>query len=348
MINSRTVLSITLGTLFGSTIFSLTSLDVFANNEVKAQNNESKEQTYSPSKNLISFQNIVTDINYRKGGSDPKIPYTTTPRYTLISSDKLTFRWNKVDGASQYLVKLEGKDINWQTQVKGTEVAYSGEQPLESGVDYVFTVETNTGVSSLDDESGKLGFRLITTEQNESLQKIKAEINQSNLSKSEKAIALAKKYDQLNLNAEAIEILEKLKDSNNKNAQVYQLLGNIYAKTGLNLLAEKNYTTAIELDLASNNLQGVTETQASLAGVKIMLGKFNEAEELVKQAQAGYTQLGDAQKGQELNRTLTALKEGKNNVIRNTMGTRGSSQQNTSAQEQIEKVITPSQECFLC
>lgn len=341
MINSRTAFTLALGTLFGSTIFSLNNLNVLAKNLVKTQNNESQEQIYSEAENLISLENAVTEINYRKGGSNPKIPYAVIPRYTLMSNSKPTLRWNQVDGANLYLVKIQGGDINWEKEVSGTSIVYDGEKPLQSGTDYYVYIETDTGLSSLDDEGAKLGFRLITPVQNQSLQQVIAEINQSNLSTEQKTIALAKKYDQLNLNAEAIEMLEKLKANNGKNAEIYHLLGDLYAKTGLNLLAEANYTTAIQLASANNNLQNVTEIQASLAGVKIMLGKFNEAEDLVKQAQAGYSQLGDAQKGQELNRTLVALKEGKNNVIRNTIGTRGSSQPNTSAQEEIDKVVTP-------
>ncbi|MTF39526.1 tetratricopeptide repeat protein [Cyanobacterium aponinum] len=337
-INHNYVFSrIILSTLLGSTIFSFGNLNVEAKNSLTVSN-ENQEQIDYLSKNLISLENTNNSIQYRKGGSNSDIPYIITPRYTLISDNTPTLHWNEVEGASSYLVKIQGGDINWQQEVKDTTVVYSGAEMLKSGIDYFVSVEADTGVSSLDDSGAKLGFRLITSEQSNSLQGAIAPIQTSNLSQEEKGIKLAEKYHQLDLNADAIAILEQLKTEGSKSAQVYRLLGDTYAKTGLNLLAEENYLTAIELESANNNLESVTEIQASLVGVKIMLGKLEEAEELNQQAQAGYSKLGNVDKGQELNRTLTALTQGNSE---NPIRTRGSSQQTNSAQNQIDQVVTP-------
>lgn len=330
---------IVLTTLLGSTIFSWGNLNVEAKDNLTVSN-ENQAQIDSTRGNLISLENKTTGINYRKGGDNSDISYVITPRYTLISNSQPTLRWNKVEGANRYLVKIKGGDIDWQKEVTGTSVVYSGEKELQTDVDYLVSVETDTGVSSLDDTGAKLGFRLISSEQLKSLEDTIAPIKESNLSQEEKTLKIAQKYYQLDLNADAIALLEQLKADGIKNAKVYRLLGDTYAKTGLNLLAEENYTKALELESANNNLEGVTEIQASLVSVKIMLGKSEEAEALSQQAQAGYAKLGDIEKGQELNRILMALKEG-NNETRNPIRTRGSSQLNTSAQEEIDKVVTP-------
>ncbi len=330
---------IILTTLLGSTVLSLGNPTVEAKDNLTVSN-EHRRQIDFQRKNLISLENNTTPIQYRKGGNNPNISYVITPRYTFISEGKPTLRWNKVEGANRYLVKIRGGDVDWQKEVTGTSVVYSGEKELESGVDYFVLVEADTGVSSLDDRGAKLGFRLISSEQLKSLEDAIAPIQTSNLSQEEKALKIAQKYYQLDLNADAIALLEQLKADGIKNARVYRLLGDTYAKTGLNLLAEENYTKALELESANNNFEGVTEIQSSLVSVKIMLGKFEEAEALSQKAQAGYAKLGDLEKGQDLNRTLTALTE-RNNETRNPIRTRGNSQQTNSAQDQIDQVITP-------
>ena len=72
-----------------------------------------------------------------------------SPCETLVLSERPTFRWNEVPGASSYLVSLmDGSKICWQQKVRGTEVVYSGNAPLEQGVFYSLEIKSVNDFSS--------------------------------------------------------------------------------------------------------------------------------------------------------------------------------------------------------
>ena len=58
------------------------------------------------------------------GGDDPNIPYIISPRRTAVLDSQLTLRWNPAPGATRYTVQLIGPNMNWETEVSGTEVTY--------------------------------------------------------------------------------------------------------------------------------------------------------------------------------------------------------------------------------
>lgn len=345
--NSKILFTVTLTTLVSSSALLLGNSGVEAKGKTSVQG--SIENNYSIQRNLISLKNGDKQIEYRQGGNNASIPYIVSPRYTLLLNDKPTFRWNAVKGANSYLVRVEGGEIDWQKEVNGVEVVYSGEQPLKSGVNYLFTVEADNGASSLDEDGTKLGFSLLTPEQVEQIKKAAVKINRSNTSKQEKAIALAKLYSKFELNAKAIEILETAKNNGGKTTEIYNLLGHVYAEIGLNLLAEENYSQAIKLEsnggnLTDSELENVSQIKASLAGVKIMLGKSDEADELIKQAAEGYSKLGQPDKANQLSQRLVSLKEGETmgrSTIISTISTTRGGPRKSSSQEQIEDIITP-------
>jgi tetratricopeptide (TPR) repeat protein len=69
---------------------------------------------------------------------------------------------------------------------------------------------------------------------------------QEELPSEEEVIALAFHYTENNLYAEAIEILNSLVNNGSQKPDVYRILGDFYAQSGLNLLAEESYLKAIE------------------------------------------------------------------------------------------------------
>jgi hypothetical protein len=164
-------------------------------------------------------------------------------------------RWNAVPGASRYTVSLitdEGY-VFWQTQVEGTEVVYSGESPLESGVDYLLKIEieteieTDTGASSQDEKSLDLGFSLLDENEATVVREAVEQLVKLDLADETKSFALANLYRVHDLKAEAIATLEALVKRGSQTAAIYRTLGDLYLEVGLNSLAENYYMRASQL-----------------------------------------------------------------------------------------------------
>ncbi|MEQ8995232.1 MAG: tetratricopeptide repeat protein [Coleofasciculus sp. B1-GNL1-01] len=245
------------------------------------------------------FRDRVLKPAHKLGGDDPTIPYVITPHRGEILDGKPTIRWNPVAGVSRYTVRVTGSGVYWETQVSGTEVVYPGEPVLQRGKEYLVVVEAD-GTSSQLDKGGEYRFRLVYPDVAQRVQEKIQAIAQSDLSEAAQALAMADVYFEEDLDSEAIAILESLVQSGSQTVQVYQLLGDLYAHEGLNLLAQERYEQAIELAIASENIEGQAKAQVGLAEVMIMLGKTEQAIRLFNQAQAGYEALGDSQRVEEL------------------------------------------------
>lgn len=233
------------------------------------------------------------------GGDDPTIPYVITPHRGEILDGKPTIRWNPVAGVSRYTVRVTGSGVYWETQVSGTEVVYPGEPVLQLGQEYLVVVEAD-GTSSQLDKGGEYRFRVVYPEVAQRVQEKIQAIAQLDVPEEAQALTMVDTYFKEDLDSEAIAILESLVQSGSQTVQVYQLLGDLYAHEGLNLLAQERYEQAIELAIASENIESQAKAQAGLAEVMIMLGKREQAIRLFNQAKAGYEALGNSQRVKEL------------------------------------------------
>jgi hypothetical protein len=165
-------------------------------------------------------------------------------------------RWNAVPGASRYAVSLIGdEDVLWKTQVEGTEVVYSGESPLESGVDYLLMIEADTGASSLEDDSPDLGFSLLDENEATVVRKAIEQLVKLDLADETKSFALANLYRVHNLKAEAIATLEALVNKGSQIAAIYRTLGDLYLEVGLNPLASSRYLRASQLAAETGDVE---------------------------------------------------------------------------------------------
>jgi tetratricopeptide (TPR) repeat protein len=207
----------------------------------------------------------------RLGGNNPLIPYIVSPRYTLLLENRPTLRWNAVEGAIRYTVKLYREELLedipvWQRSVESTEpiegveeFSYpSEEKPLEAGADYRLLVEADNDrrsqeekidIDEYDIESrgvSELRFRLLGEVQAQSVREAIEEITQRQSPSDDDLITLALHYAENNLYAEAIEILNSVVKNDSKKPELYRILGDFYAQSGLNLLAEESYLKAIE------------------------------------------------------------------------------------------------------
>ena len=244
---------------------------------------------------------VKGETRYRPGGNNPQIPYILYPRMTYLFDDQPTFRWNKVEGATNYTVRLLRRGrLKWETEVSSTEVIYPNDAPpLNRGVKYLVTVEADNGSSSLQDDGGILGFELLREYKIPNIESEVAKISQlEDRTEEKRTLTLAKFYRRENLNSKAIATLEELVEQGSETPLVFRTLGELYTEAGLNLLAEARYERASELFASTSDRYALTATQDSLARVKLMLGKEQEARELSAQVIVAYRELGD-----ELNAT---------------------------------------------
>ncbi|MCA1995312.1 MAG: hypothetical protein LDL41_25180, partial [Coleofasciculus sp. S288] len=201
----------------------------------------------------------------RSGGNNPQIPYIISPRYTLLLNNQPTFRWNAVEDVESYTVTLYEVGVSedhrlWEESVRSTAMQYPpDQQPLKTGVDYKLVVKADNGRSSKEEEvdfsdydsiergvSG-LNFRLIEQNLGESVQSLAEENTQQQSAEDGKLLIQAYLYAGNGLFAEAIEILEAAVETGTQAPDISRSLGDFYAWSGLNLLAEKFYLKAIQL-----------------------------------------------------------------------------------------------------
>lgn len=188
------------------------------------------------------------DIIPPRGGINPLIPYIISPRRTLLLNSLPTLNWNAVPGASHYKVSLlADEDLIWETDLRETFVVYSGQPPLESGVDYLLMIEADTGASSQEEDLPDLGFRLLGENEAQLVSEGAEQLVNLDLSEQAKSLALVHLYRVYDLKAEAIAMLETLVNRGSQTAAVYRILGDLYLEIGLNLLAESRYLKATEL-----------------------------------------------------------------------------------------------------
>ncbi len=68
---------------------------------------------------------------------------------TLVLSERPTFRWDEVPGASYYLVSLmAGSETYWEERVSRTEIVCPGDKPLKQGVFYSLVIKSDNDFSS--------------------------------------------------------------------------------------------------------------------------------------------------------------------------------------------------------
>lgn len=197
------------------------------------------------------------DIAPLRSGISPLIPYIISPRRTKLLNSLPMLRWNAVPGASRYTVSLivDEEDVLWETQVEGTEVVYSGESPLESGVDYLLMVEADMGASSLEDDSPDLGFTLLDENEATVVREAIEQLVKLDLADETKSFALANLYRIHDLKAEAIATWEALVKRGSQIAAIYRTLGDLYLEVGLNPLAQSWYMRATQLGTEVGDVQ---------------------------------------------------------------------------------------------
>ena len=247
------------------------------------------------------------DIIPPRNSINPLIPYIISPRCTLVLNPLPTLRWNAVPGANSYSVSLiDEDDVLWETIVRETEVVYSGEPSLESGIDYLLIIQADTGASSQEEDLPDLGFSLLDENQASLVRECVEELTNLELADEALALALVHLYMGYDLRAEAIATLEALVNEQSQTSAVYRTLGDLYREVGLNLLAQKHYLKAIEL-ASLKDLEGQALATEGLGKVYEAIANPQEAIRCLTQARDRYEALGDTQRLKDLEKRLAEL-----------------------------------------
>ncbi|MBE5229318.1 MAG: tetratricopeptide repeat protein [Microcystis aeruginosa PMC 728.11] len=293
-------------------------LEVATNASVKVYCSNLKQWTVKPGRYIVSsgcprgnpvipLPNSNNDTRRPTGNTEKalaKLPYLITPRETNILTNRPRLRWNKVPGATNYTIKIDG--VNWETQTNKTEIVYPGEPPLEAATLYRVTIKADNGASyPIDDE--KVWFIILDEQTQKTVLDAVKTVQQQQLSPEEAGLVLAHLYRGYGLYGDAVEVLEGLVKQNSRVATVYQLLGDTYLKMGLPQLAKKPYEKALKLATNTQNLSGQAEIQAGLGIAYRLLGNKDEAIQWLTKAKGTYNQLGDTSQVQELDKTINEI-----------------------------------------
>ncbi len=231
-----------------------------------------------------------------RGGSNSAIPYVIAPRQDLVLSPTPTLQWNPVDGASQYTVSLRTRrGTVWEVTTPDSVLPYPENQPpLSPGTRYTLVVQADTGTASTD-EPPELAFNLLGGDEATEAAEAIAAVQDLDLPELAKTLILVEEvYPRYQLTAAAIADLEDLVSQGFDLAQVRRLLGDIYLRSGLRLLAETSYQRAIALAIATDNLEEEVMAQYGLGTLYSRTGQTARAIAQLTAAQAGATALGNA------------------------------------------------------
>ena len=263
------------------------------------------------------------------GGVNASIPYAISPRHSLLLTNAPTLRWNAVPGATEYTVQvISPKGVVWKAQVRGTQVVYPGNPPLEPGVPYSLKVQADTGQSSEQDGASNLAFIALRPSEIQSVKAEAAKIAQQGFSSLVTTLLLADFYSNYvlpastleaygltleaprsyNLTADAIATLETLTKRGEHSPIVYRLLGDLYWQTGLALLSTEHYLKAIELAQSPEHLEERTLAAFGLGEVHAATDDIKKAIFWYEHSRMGYVDLNDTQRADFLNQHLETLK----------------------------------------
>ena len=263
------------------------------------------------------------------GGLENSLPYLISPRNSILLTNKPTFRWNPVKGATKYFVELSnGNQVIWVSQVSKNEVVYDGDRTLETGVFYALRITTDTGASSAQEKGAYVRFIILDSAEAQLLKNEIEDIEQGDFTAIAKSLLLVdyyrnyvlpatnlpkynlteKNYRNYSLRNEAIVTLENLVDGGVESPLLYRLLGDLYRESGLANLAIENYQKAIVGANSPQWLEDKSKAQYGLADIYVVLDKNEEAISFYQQAKQGYEKLSNDRLVLFLERQIESLK----------------------------------------
>ena len=183
-----------------------------------------------------------------RGESDAR-PLILSPRQTDVLTDRPTFTWRRVGGATRYQVSLsaEGGPL-WTRSSTGASLAYPADvAALARDADYLLEVSAMGEKDPVRKESA--GFHVISAEQSEAIQANLGRIRESaGGEKSPAACYLAGSYlGGHGLFGDAALQFTALSEIMPESPAPHEALGKVYSEIGLTDLAAAEFQRALEL-----------------------------------------------------------------------------------------------------
>jgi hypothetical protein len=253
-------------------------------------------------------------ISPLRAGPGANLPRVLSPRATRLLSNRPTFAWQAVPGAT-YRVRLKRlpDETVWEVSTEASSLPYPGEAPLEPGATYLLEVEARVGdrtYRSSDEGVPGIGFGLLEVERARRVLAQAETVRSLPVSEQARDFALAHLYAGSGLYAEAIALLTAPEDDEMgyDEAAIAHLLGELYEAVKLPLPAEERYRDGLRLAQAANDLEA--QARAYLALAALFDGAYNnvsQAADFYALARDRYAALGDAARVADLGRRLAEL-----------------------------------------
>lgn len=256
------------------------------------------------------------------GGFDATIPYVITPRNSFQPSDQFTIRWNPVEGAETYTVRLwQWQDANggrqqviWETTTSESSIVYDGNPALAPELFYSVEVITEQGRSSdLDAGCAIAGFAVLFPDMRSRLEADLASLSapplddKAPLSDEELALGRAEIYLKYQMLDAAIDSLVTQAAAAPPTPILSLALGDLYSFAGLNALAAEQYTLALELAGEAPLWQAIA--LEGLGEINVLQNDLPSAFPRLNQAQYRYNLANNTTKANQLARRIDLLEE---------------------------------------
>jgi len=193
---------------------------------------------------------LVALSELRSAPAEQDAPFLIGPRRTALLTDRPSFSWRAVTGATRYRVTVSSADQGelWSREVQGLALPFPAEAaPLVAGGEYLWDVEAFSDVKSLRRESSV--FQVLAATQAEAVRVNLGRIRDS-AGGDENAAAqfLAGSYlSGLGLFLDATEHFGALCRLTPTSPAPHEALGTVYTKVGLMDLAAAEFQQALAL-----------------------------------------------------------------------------------------------------
>ena len=259
------------------------------------------------------------EVGSPRNGIDTNIPYVITPRKTAILDSTPRFEWNPVPNATSYNVTLRGPNgILWEdTVTEASTITYPGSPALEPNIKYALTIRTEVDeasglpstVASTDEGIPGLSFYVLPEADRAQLTIALDAIAAEDLTSLAVNLERAKTYRDYSLMSDAIALLESLKGEYPDSVALYRLLGELYLQVRLNTQARDAFTQVQALASVTQNFAEQADANVFLAYLALGSREPNTAIQLLNEAQALYSDLGDEDKASATADWLATLAE---------------------------------------
>jgi len=170
-----------------------------------------------------------------RGAVSDEIPYVLSPRRTALMTSTPILRWHPSKiGYATYTVRVSSSGSDWQVQTTDLELRYPLDAPtLELGSPYHLAVTDSQGRSSLEEKTSlDLNFWLLAPEEQQVIQALITKVQGLGLNVEGAALVTAGIYEDHEVRADAIDLLESVA-AQNRRPNVDRWLGDLYWDVGL-------------------------------------------------------------------------------------------------------------------